>query len=151
MQVLDVLVLFLMSQFLFSQNSLWSLIMASTSVTTVGGVMIVTQVIPKDDSSIPLRAPADPAQQAPPPKVTTPPPASGKDSKVFLGGEQQGLGVRTWICPRPPGRGAWDWTCGVFSGRAGRHRRVVCPLRSDRRLLSAAGRLRSVWPRRCRT
>lgn len=69
--------------------------MASTSVTTIGGVMIITQVIPKDDSSIPLQAPADPAQQAPPPKVMTPPPAKEKDSTVFLGGEQQGLGVRT--------------------------------------------------------
>ncbi|XP_017297046.1 membrane-spanning 4-domains subfamily A member 15 [Kryptolebias marmoratus] len=69
--------------------------MASTSVTTVGGVMIVTQVIPKDGSSIPLQAPANPSPQAPPPEVAAPPPLSKKDSKaaMFLRSEQQGLGI----------------------------------------------------------
>ncbi|XP_041842945.1 membrane-spanning 4-domains subfamily A member 4A-like [Melanotaenia boesemani] len=50
--------------------------MASTSVTTVGGVMIVTQVIPKGDSSIPLESVAASVEQTPPPVMKTTPPAT---------------------------------------------------------------------------
>lgn len=69
--------------------------MTSTSVTTVGGVMIVTQVIPKDDLSIPLQTPADSAAQVPQPVVQTMPQVSKTDSKenIFLRGEPLGLGV----------------------------------------------------------
>ncbi|XP_043969680.1 membrane-spanning 4-domains subfamily A member 4A-like isoform X1 [Gambusia affinis] len=69
--------------------------MASTSVTTVGGVVIVTQVIPKDDFSVPLETPADPAVQAAQPVVKTPLGPSKEDAKesVFLRGEPLGLGV----------------------------------------------------------
>ncbi|XP_023189268.1 membrane-spanning 4-domains subfamily A member 4A-like isoform X1 [Xiphophorus maculatus] len=69
--------------------------MASTSVTTVGGVVIVTQVIPKDDLSIPLGTPASPKVQAPRPVVKTLPGPSKEDAKesVFLRGEPLGLGV----------------------------------------------------------
>ncbi|KAM4750308.1 membrane-spanning 4-domains subfamily A member 4A-like isoform 1-T2 [Anableps anableps] len=69
--------------------------MTSTSVTTVGGVVIVTQVIPKDDLSIPLETPANPTVQAVRPVVKTPPPVSQKESKdtIFLRGEPLGLGV----------------------------------------------------------
>lgn len=74
--------------------------MASTSVTTVGGVVIVTQVIPKDDFSIPLETPADPAVQAAQPVVKTPLGPSKEDAKesVFLRGEPLGLGVRVRRC-----------------------------------------------------
>ncbi|XP_072249307.1 membrane-spanning 4-domains subfamily A member 4A [Leuresthes tenuis] len=67
--------------------------MTPTSVTTVGGVVIVTQVIPKDDSSILLQTPADPARQAPPPAVKTSPTKEESKAATFLRGEPQGLGV----------------------------------------------------------
>ncbi|XP_014913936.1 membrane-spanning 4-domains subfamily A member 4A isoform X1 [Poecilia latipinna] len=69
--------------------------MTSTSVTTVGGVVIVTQVIPKDDLSIPLESPANPAVQAVQPVVKPPPAPSKEDTKesIFLRGEPLGLGV----------------------------------------------------------
>ncbi|XP_054897509.1 uncharacterized protein LOC129367227 [Poeciliopsis prolifica] len=69
--------------------------MASTSITTVGGVVIVTQVIPKDDLSIPLETPANPTVQAEQPVVKTLPDPSKEDTKesVFLRGEPLGLGV----------------------------------------------------------
>lgn len=80
--------------------------MASTSISKLGGVVIVTQVIRQDDTSIQLQ-PADtaPAAQTPPPAAQTPPPAtqtpptSPKKKKkdnmatVYLMGEPQGLGV----------------------------------------------------------
>ncbi|XP_015259250.1 PREDICTED: membrane-spanning 4-domains subfamily A member 4A [Cyprinodon variegatus] len=69
--------------------------MTSTSVTTVGGVVIITQVIPKDDRSIPLETSANPADQVPSPVLKTPPAPPKKDSKetIFLQGESMGLGV----------------------------------------------------------
>ncbi|XP_012713854.2 membrane-spanning 4-domains subfamily A member 4A [Fundulus heteroclitus] len=69
--------------------------MTSTSVTTVGGVTIITQVIPKDDASIPLQTPASPTARALNPVPKTPPHPSEKGSKetTFLRGEPQGLGV----------------------------------------------------------
>ncbi|KAK5620660.1 hypothetical protein CRENBAI_020813 [Crenichthys baileyi] len=69
--------------------------MTSTSVTTVGGVVIVTQVIPKDDLSIPLQTPANPTAQALHPVPKTPPRPSMKEGKedIFLRGEPQALGV----------------------------------------------------------
>uniref|UniRef100_A0A1A7YP80 Wu:fb12e11 n=1 Tax=Iconisemion striatum TaxID=60296 RepID=A0A1A7YP80_9TELE len=68
--------------------------MASTSITTAGGVMIVTQVIPKDDSFIPLQTPENSASTAPPTDAKTPPPPKEvrKDS-TFLQGVPRGLGV----------------------------------------------------------
>ncbi|KAM6910504.1 membrane-spanning 4-domains subfamily A member 4A-like [Xenentodon cancila] len=67
----------------------------STSVTTVGGVMIVTQVIPKDGSSIPLQSPASSAPDTTPPPGKIPPTPTKMDSEagIFLRGEPQGLGV----------------------------------------------------------
>jgi len=70
--------------------------MTSTSVSTVGGVVIVTQVIPKDDSIL-LQTPADPAQQAPPPAVKTSPTKEDSKAATFLRGEPQGLGVRVCV------------------------------------------------------
>nr|XP_054596785.1 membrane-spanning 4-domains subfamily A member 4A [Nothobranchius furzeri] len=69
--------------------------MATTSITTAGGVVIVTQVIPKDDSSIPLQTPANSASKAPPTDAKTPPPPSKEVTKAstFLRGEPHGLGV----------------------------------------------------------
>lgn len=68
--------------------------MTSTTVTTVGGVVIVTQVIPQD-TGIPLQTAAP--QQAPPLAARAPPtsPASKMDdmTAVFLRGEPRGLGI----------------------------------------------------------
>lgn len=75
--------------------------MTSTSVTRMGGVVVVTQVIPHDEGSIQLQT-AAPSTQAPPPATQAPPPASTKmdDMKgVFLRGEPQGLGVRRKCVP----------------------------------------------------
>ncbi|KAM9701122.1 uncharacterized protein ACNS7B_003185 [Menidia menidia] len=66
--------------------------MSSTSVTTVGGVVIVTQVIPKEDASIPMQAPP-PEQKAPPPLPQAPPTKAEKRAAIFLRVEPQGLGV----------------------------------------------------------
>lgn len=81
--------------------------MTSTSVTRMGGVVVVTQVIPHDEGSIQLQT-AAPSTQAPLPATQAPPPATTKmdDMKgVFLRGEPQGLGVRRWgqqeVCPKP--------------------------------------------------
>lgn len=74
--------------------------MTSTSVTTLGGVVVVTQVIPKEESGIQLQA----ANQAPPPPTqATPsatqapsvPPSSKVDvmTAAFLKGEPLSLGV----------------------------------------------------------
>ncbi|XP_023126271.1 membrane-spanning 4-domains subfamily A member 4A isoform X2 [Amphiprion ocellaris] len=73
--------------------------MTSTSITTVGGMVVVTQVIPKDENSIPLQTPADAPLKAPPPAVKTPPPAKKNPAKVddmttaFLRGEPLSLGI----------------------------------------------------------
>ncbi|KAF6737600.1 Membrane-spanning 4-domains subfamily A member 6A [Oryzias melastigma] len=69
--------------------------MASTSVTTIGGVMVITQVIPRDVSSIPLQTPGDPQQQAPPPEVIAPPTHSKvvDETDTDVRREPQGLGV----------------------------------------------------------
>lgn len=71
--------------------------MTSTSVTTLGGVVVVTQVIPKEESGIQLQA----ANQAPPPPTKATPPATQTlpSSKMddmtaaFLKGEPLSLGV----------------------------------------------------------
>ncbi|XP_041650109.1 membrane-spanning 4-domains subfamily A member 4A [Cheilinus undulatus] len=71
--------------------------MTSTSITKVGGVMVVTQVIPQDEKAIPLQDPAaSPAR--PPPSATlappSPPPTKMDDmTATFLRGEPQGLGI----------------------------------------------------------
>nr|XP_046256204.1 membrane-spanning 4-domains subfamily A member 4A isoform X3 [Scatophagus argus] len=83
--------------------------MASTSVTKIGGVVVVTQVLPQDETSIPLQAAAavtqapPPAKQAPPPAKQAPPQAKqgppSANTKMddmtaaFLRGEPQSLGV----------------------------------------------------------
>lgn len=67
--------------------------MTSTSVTKVGGVLVVTQVIPQEESSIPLQTPPT---QPPAPVKQAPPPAFAKVDDMtasFLRGEPQGLGV----------------------------------------------------------
>ncbi|XP_028326182.1 membrane-spanning 4-domains subfamily A member 4A [Gouania willdenowi] len=67
--------------------------MTSTSITTVGGVIVVTQVIPKDDASIPLETPQNPST-APPPALRSPAPAKVDDmTAVFLQGAPLSLGV----------------------------------------------------------
>lgn len=71
--------------------------MTSTSITTVGGLVVVTQVIPQDEKSIPLQAAA--ATSAPPTTTQTPPTTPATPTKMddmtatFLRGEPQGLGV----------------------------------------------------------
>lgn len=83
--------------------------MTSTSVTKVGGVLVVTQVIPQEESSIPLQAPPT---QAPP--TQAPPPASAKLDDMtacFLRGEPQGLGVSRSQDVRPGGE---TDGCGLF-------------------------------------
>ncbi|XP_049440176.1 membrane-spanning 4-domains subfamily A member 4A [Epinephelus fuscoguttatus] len=84
--------------------------MTSTSITKVGGVVIVTQVIPQDEGGIalqssppasaattPATAPASATVQAPPPvKKNTPTarPAKVDDmTAIFLRGQPNGLGV----------------------------------------------------------
>ncbi|XP_075322651.1 uncharacterized protein LOC142380621 [Odontesthes bonariensis] len=65
-------------------------IMTPTSVTSVGGVVIVTRVIPKDDSSVLLQTPSD---KAPPPAAKAPPTKEDSKAAAFLRAEPQGLGV----------------------------------------------------------
>ncbi|XP_029957759.1 membrane-spanning 4-domains subfamily A member 4A [Salarias fasciatus] len=68
--------------------------MASTSVTKVGGVVVVTQVIPKDEASLQLQAP--PADQAPACAPQAPPPEPVKVDDMtaaFLQGQPLVLGV----------------------------------------------------------
>ncbi|XP_044062766.1 membrane-spanning 4-domains subfamily A member 4A isoform X1 [Siniperca chuatsi] len=69
--------------------------MTSTSIATLGGVVVVTQVIPQDEKAIPLQTPAT-APQAPPPATKAPPPSPAKMNdmtRTFLRGEPLGLGV----------------------------------------------------------
>ncbi|XP_070768257.1 membrane-spanning 4-domains subfamily A member 4A [Enoplosus armatus] len=69
--------------------------MTSTSITTVGGLVVVTQVIPQDDNHIQLQTAAT-SPQAPPPATKAPPthPAKMDDmAAAFLRGEPLGLGV----------------------------------------------------------
>lgn len=84
---------------------LWPLtsIMTSTSVTKIGGVVVVTQVIPQDEKSIPLQSPANTAEtpptatQAPPPARKAPPAAPTKMddmTSIFMKAGPQCLGVR---------------------------------------------------------
>ncbi|XP_076592653.1 membrane-spanning 4-domains subfamily A member 4A isoform X1 [Chaetodon auriga] len=72
-----------------------------TSITKIGGVVVVTQVIPQDAASIPLQTSAT-ATQAPPsvaqttPTATQAPPATAKVDDMtatFLRGEPRSLGV----------------------------------------------------------
>ncbi|XP_068999893.1 membrane-spanning 4-domains subfamily A member 4A-like [Embiotoca jacksoni] len=69
--------------------------MASTSITSVGGVTIVTQVIPKNDASIPLQDAADTTPQAQPPAAKIPPTPTKMDAMTatFLCGQPLGIGV----------------------------------------------------------
>lgn len=70
-----------------------------TTITRVGGVVVLTQVIPQNDSSIPLETTAAAAQTPPtgpqaPPQVTKAPPTKLDSLAAALRqGEQQGLGV----------------------------------------------------------
>ena len=84
---------------------LWPLtsIMTSTSVTKIGGVVVVTQVIPQDEKSIPLHSAATSAEttatstHAPPPVRQAPPAAPTKMddmTSVFMKAGPQCLGVR---------------------------------------------------------
>lgn len=70
--------------------------MTSTSITTVGGLVVVTQVIPQGETSIQLQSPS--ATQQPPAKTTKAPPTTPAKmddmTAAFLRGEPQGLGVR---------------------------------------------------------
>lgn len=83
--------------------------MTSTSVTKIGGVVIVTQVIPQEETSIPLESAAT-AMQAPPHGTQAPFPATvatlpvkkapptpetkmDKMTATFMRGQPQGLGV----------------------------------------------------------
>ncbi|CAN9514458.1 unnamed protein product [Ophioblennius macclurei] len=75
--------------------------MASTSVTTVGGVVIVTQVIPKDEYSFQLNAPpSDDTPRvavSPPSSAVAPPPETpvkvDEMTATFLRGQPLALGV----------------------------------------------------------
>lgn len=71
-------------------------VMASSSITTVGGLVIVTQVIPQDETALPLQT-AGTCQQAPPQSAWTPTPPSPNKmddmAATYLQGEPQGLGV----------------------------------------------------------
>lgn len=76
--------------------------MTSTSVTKIGGVVVVTQVIPQDEKSIPLQSPANTAEtpptatQAPPPARKAPPAAPAKMddmTSIFMKAGPQCLGV----------------------------------------------------------
>ncbi|XP_059195952.1 membrane-spanning 4-domains subfamily A member 4A-like [Centropristis striata] len=64
----------------------------STSITTVGGVVVVTQVIPQEEAGIQLQSPA-PTTQAPPPAPPSPAPKVDDMTATFLRGEPRGLGV----------------------------------------------------------
>lgn len=73
--------------------------MTSTSITP--GVVVITQVIPRDETSIPLQIATTTTKttQAPPPATQAPPPSSASPTKMndmtaaFLQGEPQGLGL----------------------------------------------------------
>ncbi|CAJ1061244.1 membrane-spanning 4-domains subfamily A member 4A [Xyrichtys novacula] len=71
--------------------------MTSTSVTTVGGLVVVTQVIPQSEKAIPLQA-AD-TIQAPPPAAPAPPSQPAAPTKIddmtatFLRAGPQSLGI----------------------------------------------------------
>lgn len=71
----------------------------TTSMTKVGGVVVITQVIPQDHASIPLQtSPLTTPTSTPaaPPAKRLPPPASPKldeFSVAFLQGGPQALGV----------------------------------------------------------
>ncbi|KAM9852747.1 membrane-spanning 4-domains subfamily A member 4A [Aulostomus maculatus] len=66
-------------------------VMASSSITTVGGLVIVTQVISPDENAFPLQA-ADIKPQAPPPAPASPT-KTGKRTATNLWVEPQVLGV----------------------------------------------------------
>lgn len=74
--------------------------MTSTSVTKIGGVVVVTQVIPQDEKSIPLQSPATSAEtpptvtQAPPPARKAAPPKMDDMTSIFMKAGPQCLGVR---------------------------------------------------------
>lgn len=80
--------------------------MASTSVTTIGELMVITQVIPRDASFISLQTPGNTEQQAPPPEVKAPPTSFKAAIKkdTFARREPQGLGVRVRFSGRVSGR-----------------------------------------------
>ncbi|XP_051255359.1 membrane-spanning 4-domains subfamily A member 4A [Dicentrarchus labrax] len=69
--------------------------MTSTSITKIGGVVVVTQVIPQDETSIPLQAPPSTTQAPPPvPRAPSSAPAKMDDmTAAFLRGQPQVLGV----------------------------------------------------------
>lgn len=69
--------------------------MASTSVTTIGGVVVVTQVIPKNEASIPLQNAGRTTTPAPPPPTKTPPSPVKMDdmTTTFMRGQPHALGV----------------------------------------------------------
>lgn len=69
--------------------------MTSTSVTTIGGVVVVTQVLAKDEKSIPLQAADGTTPQAPPPAATTPPSPTKVDdvTATFLRAGPLQLGI----------------------------------------------------------
>lgn len=76
--------------------------MASTSVTRIGGVMVVTQVIPREESSIQLQYPGPttltPVQATTPTPAPAPTPAKTDGMKPsLLQGEPQCLGVRHFL------------------------------------------------------
>ncbi|XP_008296858.1 uncharacterized protein LOC103369816 isoform X2 [Stegastes partitus] len=87
----------------------------STSITTVGGMVVVTQVIPKDENFIPLQTPDNGPPKAPPPATKAPPPAKKTPAKVdnmttaFLRGAPMNLGI-VQICI--------GLVCVMFSGFA---------------------------------
>lgn len=72
--------------------------MASTSVTRIGGVMVVTQVIPQDEGSIQLQNPASTiessAGSAPTPTPAPPPAKMDTMKPTLMQGDPQCLGVR---------------------------------------------------------
>lgn len=71
----------------------------ATSLTKVGGVVVITQVIPQDHASIPLQtpplAPPTSTPAAPPARRLAPPAPTklGELSVAFLQGGPQALGV----------------------------------------------------------
>ncbi|CAK6981945.1 membrane-spanning 4-domains subfamily A member 4A [Scomber scombrus] len=68
--------------------------MASTSISKIGGVVVVTQVIPQDETSIQLQNPAAPPTPPSPPSAPSAPPTKTDDmAAIFLRGEPQGLGL----------------------------------------------------------
>lgn len=84
----------------------------SSSITTVGGVVVITQVLPRGESAMAMQVTAagttsdtTAAQPATPPAST--PPALDSSLKVndmtttFLRGHPHGLGVRTDITVSP--------------------------------------------------